>query len=124
MHDSRLDLNSPKAGSELLKMVLKLFELWGLSRTDQCILLGISPENSTLLNAIPEGCDFLDRVGWLIGIHKSLRLLYPSNPEICYSWINRRNTAFNNLTPLDLMKQEGIIGLIRVAHYLKLYTEL
>jgi hypothetical protein len=62
-----------------------------------------------------------DRVGWLLSIHKALRLLYPRNEDIRSSWVNRRNAAFDNLAPLDVMKEQGIIGIARVARYLDFY---
>ena len=49
--------------------------------------------------------------------NKSL-IHYPHNPEFRYSWVHRRNTAFDNLTPLKVMKAEGIKGMARVARYL------
>nr|WP_246551384.1 MbcA/ParS/Xre antitoxin family protein [Geobacter hydrogenophilus] len=114
----------------MAKIIMKLFTHWGLSTADQLELLGLSPKSRGLLaryakgEALPEGRDSLDRVGYLLAIHKSLRLLYPYNPEIRYSWVNRRNTAFNNLTPLAVMKEQGIIGLARVARYLDYYRGL
>ena len=50
-------------------------------------LLGLSAKGRAMLSkyakgdALPEGRDTLDRVGWLLAIHKVLRLLYPQNPE-------------------------------------------
>jgi hypothetical protein len=127
---SEVDLHSTEARSALAKMIIRLFTHWKLSTSDQLELLGLSPKSRGLLakyakgEALPEGRDSLDRVGWLMSIHKSLRLLYPYNPEIRYSWVNRRNTAFNNLTPLTVMKEQGIIGLARVARYLDYYRGL
>ena len=46
----------------------------------------------------------------LLSIHKALRLLYPRNEEMRYSRISRRNATFGNLTPLAVMKEQGIIG--------------
>ena len=125
-----LDLQSPEARGELAKMVIQLFTHWGLSTSDQLELLGLSTKSRGLLaryakgEALPEGRDSLDRVGWLLSIHKALRLLYPHNPEIRYTWVSRRNTAFANLTPLAVMKEQGIIGLARVARYLDYYRGL
>jgi len=127
---SEIDLHSPDARSALAKMIIRLFTHWELSTSDQLELLGLSPKSRGLLaryakgEALPEGRDSLDRVGFLLAIHKSLRLLYPYNPELRYSWVNRRNTAFNNLTPLTVMKEQGIIGLARVARYLDYYRGL
>jgi hypothetical protein len=130
MQNSANDFRSPEGRSALAKMVIKLFELWGITTADQLELLGLSAKSRSLLaryakgNALPEGRDTLDRVGWLLAIHKALRLLYPQNAEIRYSWVNRRNEAFGNLRPLDVMKEQGIIGLARVSRYLDYYRGL
>jgi hypothetical protein len=122
-----IDLHGIEARGALAKMVIKLFNLWRLSTADQLELLGLSPKSRTLLakyargDVLPESRDVLDRVGLLLSIHKSLRLLYPFNADIRHSWVNRRNTAFANLTPLAVMKEQGIIGFARVARYLDYY---
>ncbi|MDD5286061.1 MAG: MbcA/ParS/Xre antitoxin family protein, partial [Desulfuromonadaceae bacterium] len=74
--------------------------------------------------ALPESRDTLDRVGWLMAIHKALGLLYPYNEDVRYSWVTRRNKAFDNLTPLDVMREQGIIGIARVSRYLDHYRGL
>lgn len=122
-----IDLASDDSRSALSKMVIKLFHLWNLSTADQLELLGLSPKSRAMLarygrgEALPGTRDILDRVGWLLAIHKALRLLYPQNEDIRYSWVSRRNTAFNNLTPLAVMKEQGIIGIAKVARYLDYY---
>jgi len=122
-----VDLSSSDSRSALAKMLIKLFRLWGLSTADQLELLGLSPNSRAMLSkygkgeALPATRDILDRAGWLLAIHKALRLLYPQNEDIRYSWVSRRNTAFNNLTPLTVMKEQGIIGIAKVARYLDFY---
>ena len=124
------DFRSEEGRSALAKMVMKLFSLWQLSTADQLELLGLSVKSRAMLSkyakgdALPEARDTLDRVGWLMAIHKALRLLYPQNPEIRYSWVKRRNEAFDNLAPLDVMKEQGIIGIARVSRYLDHYRGL
>jgi hypothetical protein len=118
------DLTSAESRIGLAKLITKLFDLWKLSTTDRLELLGQSPSSRANLAKYRNGAplpnlrDLLDRVGWLLSIHKSLRLLYPYNETLRYSWINRRNKAFDNLTPLQLMQQEGIIGMAKVSRYL------
>jgi hypothetical protein len=62
--------------------------------------------------------DMLDRIGWLLSIHKSLRLLYPRNEHIRYTWVNRRNRILDDQRPLDIMTSQGLIGIARVARFL------
>jgi hypothetical protein len=122
-----INIFAPESRSALAKMVTKLFQLWDLSTADQLELLGLSAKSRAMLtkyrngDALPESRDTLDRVGWLMAIHKALGLLYPYNEDIRYSWVNRRNKAFDNLTPLDVMREQGIIGIARVARYLDYY---
>ncbi len=118
------DLTSEESRAGLSKLITKLFDLWDLSTTDRLELLGQSPNSRANLAKYRNGAplpnlrDLLDRAGWLLSIHKSLRLLYPYNETLRYTWINRRNKAFDNLTPLQVMLQEGIIGMAKVSRYL------
>lgn len=120
-------LESADSRKGLATLVIKLFQLWELSTSDQLDLLGLSPKSRAMLSkyargeALPATRDMFDRVGWLLAIHKALRLLYPRNEDIRYSWVNRRNAAFDNLAPLEVMKEQGIIGIARVARYLDFY---
>lgn len=128
--NSDIDLASEESRGALSKMVIKLFRLWNLSTADQLELLGLSPKSRAMLarygkgEALPGTRDILDRVGWLLAIHKALRLLYPQNEDIRYSWVSRRNAAFHNLSPLTVMKEQGIIGIAKVARYLDHYRGL
>ncbi len=70
--------------------------------------------------ALPNSRDVLDRAGWLLSIHKALRLLYPQNEALRYSWVKRRNRVFDNYEPLEVMMREGIIGLAKVSRYLEM----
>ena len=128
-HSPDIDLSSERARSALAKMVIKLFGLWGLSTADQLELLGLSPESESMLakyangEPLPLTPDMLDRVGWLMSIHKSLRILFPCNEHLCYLWVTRRNRAFDNRTALDIMKEQGVVGFAQVARYLHFYRE-
>ena len=122
--ETRINLEGTDERKKLAKMVTRLFELWGLSTADQLELLGLSRTSRSQLSkyrkggALPSSRDMLDRIGWLLSIHKSLRFLYPRNENIRYTWINRQNKIFNEQKPLDVMKNQGLIGIASVARYL------
>jgi hypothetical protein len=122
-----VDLDSGESRQALAKMVIRLFQRWRIGTADQLNLLGLSETSRAMLSrysrgeALPSTRDMKDRVGWLFSIHKALRLLYPRNEEMRYSWVNRRNAAFDNLTPLAVMKEQGIVGMARVSRYLDFY---
>ena len=119
------EFDSPKADrAELAKMVMKLFEHWRLNTEDQLALLGLSTTNRGALTRYRNGeplasnRDLLERVGILLGIHKSLRTLFPRNRYLAYSWMSTRNRAFEGLTPVEAIKQWGFAGLLMVRAYL------
>ncbi len=62
--------------------------------------------------------DLLDRVGNLLSIHRSLRLLFPRNRELMYRWITTPNRAFEGKTPVEVIRQDGFLGLLLVRRYL------
>jgi len=122
------DVSSETERRNGAKLVYKLFERWGLDNNTRLNLLGMSATSRSVLSgyrdgtrALPASRDTLDRVGWLLAIHKALRLLYPRNEELRYSWVSRRNQAFDNLAPIEVMQEQGLIGIARVARYLDNY---
>jgi len=110
--------------SELAKMVIALFNHWHLSTEDQLSLLGLSTTNRSALtqyrngNPLATNRDLLERVGILLGIHKSLRLLFPRNRDLAYAWMSQRNQAFEGMTPVQAIKDWGFPGLLMVRAYL------
>lgn len=110
---------------KLAKLIMNLFDKWEIDTSTQLSLLGLSSKSRSLLGLYKAGTkpvrnarDRLDRIGWLLLIHRTLRLLYPYNKILCYHWITYKNKAFDNHSPLDIMNKQGIIGLAKVAHYL------
>jgi len=108
----------------LAKMVMTLLDHWKLSTEDQAALLGVASSNRAALARYRKGepigtsRDQFERVGHLLGIHKNLRLLFPQNRDLAYRWMSTRNKAFENLTPVDVIKEWGFAGLLMVRSYL------
>jgi hypothetical protein len=109
---------------KIAPMLMKMFELWKLSTEEQLDALGLSKENRTALkryregHSISSGRDMLDRAGNLLAIHKNLRLLFPRNPELRYTWMKTRNKAFQGRTPVETIQEMGFSGLLYVRSYL------
>lgn len=108
----------------LAKMIMVLLDHWQLSTEDQAALLGIAPSNRAALTRYRKGepigtsRDQYERVGHLLGIHKNLRLLFPQNRDLAYRWMSTRNKAFENLSPVEVVKNYGFTGLLMVRSYL------
>lgn len=125
-------MNTPSAvlnGQEqdrgaLARMVTRLFEHWGLSSEDQLAMLGLSVSNRAALSRYRKGeplavnRDLLERVGHLLAIHKSLRLIFPQDRDLAYGWMSQRNRAFEGRTPVEAIREWGFTGVLMVIAYL------
>ena len=110
------------------KLIMNLFGLWKLDHETQLNLLDQSPKSRVLINKyqrgegkIPKGKDLAKRIGLMFSIHKALVLLYPENPNIRHTWVHRRNEKLGNYKPIELMKEQGLFGIAKVARYLDYY---
>ena len=118
------EVNASEDRGALARMVMTLLDHWNLSTEDQAALLGIAASNRAALSNYRSGKpigtsrDQYDRVGHLLGIHKSLCLLFPHNRDLAYRWMSTRNKAFDNLSPVEVVKEWGFAGLLMVRGYL------
>lgn len=102
---AREDLSGPA-----LRAFFRLAELWGLSESDQKILLdvddqifcGWQQDTNTLVP--PET---LERISYLLGIFKALNTLYREEPADRWMLLPNSNRIFRGVTPIDYMKQGG-----------------
>ena len=115
---------SSKDRGALAKMVMRLFDHWNLSTVDQAVLLGLAETNRGALTRYRKGepigtsRDQYERIGHLLAIHKNLRLLFQKNRDLAYRWMSTRNKAFDNLTPVETIREWGFAGLLMVRSYL------
>ncbi|MCC7548043.1 MAG: DUF2384 domain-containing protein [Burkholderiales bacterium] len=118
-----VDLKTREARERLARMVTQLFELWRLSVAEQAALLGLSADNRSTLaryrkgDPLADSRDLLDRAGHLLGIHKSLRILFPHDRDLAYRWMSTPNRRFG-ARPVDVVVQHGFEGLLAVRRYL------
>lgn len=103
-------------------MVAALFQRWNLSDEQQLGLLGPRWRDVGDLLAfrdaecsLPGSPDCAARIGHLMAIHRALRLLFPENEDLRFSWARRRNQVFNGAVPIEIMLKEGAPGIARVA---------
>lgn len=117
------DIRSRESRESLARMVMKLFDFWQLPTADQTVLLGhASGARATLAryrkgSPMEDSVDLLGRAGHLLGIHKSLRIIFPHNRDLVYRWVTTPNRRFDGRTPVEVMKQ-GYEGLLAVRRYL------
>ena len=112
----------------LVSMAMALMNHWQLSTQDQADLLGLGACDHDALDpyrkgelmgmGASNGRDSIPRVKHLLGIHQSLRLMFPHNLELAYRWMGSANKAFGNRTPVATIKEQGLSGLVKVSSYL------
>ena len=116
--DARKRLSGPA-----LRTFFRIAAGWQLSVVEQRALLGW-PAASTYhkykageLGAL--SFDTLTRLSLILGIYKSLQLLYPE-PRFADTWVRMPNTnlLFGGTPPLTLMTDGGIDGLYKVRRLL------
>jgi len=118
------DFQGPEGRSALARMIMKLFDLWQLSTIEQAELLGLSSQSRSTLSRYRNGApfadnrDLLDRAGHILGIHKALRILFPHNRDLAYHWINTPNQRFQGKTPVEIIRENGFMGIVMVRRYL------
>jgi len=112
-----------KAG---LSAFFKIAEKWGLTVSEQRILLG-SPAEATYFkwkkdpaSVRKQTHDLRERLSYIMGIHKSLRILFNNRQESVYSWIKAPNKAplFGGQSALDRMLAGNVSDLYMVRRYL------
>lgn len=106
-------------------MIMKLFELWDLTTEEQLELLGKDRHARANLTRYRQpgatfgsNRDLLERVGHLLAIHKSLRIIFPHNRELVYLWPKAANHHFGYKTPIAIMQEYGYTGLLMIRTYL------
>lgn len=116
--DARKRLSGPA-----LRTFFKIAVAWQLSVVEQRALLGW-PAASTYHkykagNLAALSFDTLTRLSLILGIYKSLQLLYPE-ARFADAWIRMPNTnvLFGGTSPLTLMIDGGIDGLYKVRRLL------
>jgi transcriptional regulator with XRE-family HTH domain len=118
-----IDTSTREARGRLAAMVTKLLDHWHLSATQQAELLGLSSGSRSTLaryrsgEPLADSRDLLDRAGHLLGIHKSLRLLFPHDRDLAYRWMTQPNRRLG-ARPVDLVVEHGFEGLLAVRRYL------
>ncbi len=118
-----LNLQGREARRRLARLALALFARWDLSTAEQAALLGLSPDNRATIaryrrgEPLGESRDLVERVGHLLGIHKSLRILFPHDRDLAYRWLKTPNRRLG-APPLEIMIGRGFEGLLAVRRYL------
>lgn len=113
----------PELGEAALQGFLMVTQAWGLSVAEQLILLG-NPSRSAFFAwkkapAVALSADTMERISYLLGIWKALRILIPDDRQ-ARAWVKKPNDhpMFEGRPPLDRMLQGRILDLADVRRML------
>jgi Protein of unknown function (DUF2384) len=99
----------------------RIMEAWDIGDAEARVLLG-APSRSTFYNyKRGEGgalsADTLERVSYVLGIYKALKLLFP-NPQQADGWMRKPNAAFGGRSALERVLGGKVVDLASVRAYL------
>ena len=109
--------------ARLARMIVQLLDHWALSTVEQSALLGLSAGSRSTLSRyragepLADSRDLIDRAGHLLGIHKSLRILFPHDRDLAYRWMGTPNARIG-ARPVDVVVAHGFEGLLALRRYL------
>lgn len=116
---------SPEQNLEFTRSVIEMLDDWGLQDSEQIALLGLPDDTRSRQirkfrsdTPLPDEEIVNERVEHLVGIADALRTSYPTNAMGGSMWMNRRNSRFQDRTPLQAMLEDGIQGIVAVRIHL------
>jgi len=103
---------------EITRHIMRVLDEWQLSGKDIIKLLDL-PSKVRLRNldryrdgeAFPESRVTQERIEHIAGIADALRTSFPLNAHMGILWMQKPHRRFQNLPPLTVLSEQGLIGL-------------
>lgn len=113
-------MDSKERQARLLRLLGELFRKWGLNETCQSHLLQLSLDewHARAIGSGRQAEAVMERIAYLLSIHRHLRLAFPENPDMRYAWVTTESQAFGGQAPLTVLAAEGLEGMQAVLTYL------
>ena len=101
--------------------LITVLDNWGVSNAQKVVMLALpSGTKPRAILRYQQGASFpvdeviQERIEHFFGIAEALRLAYPRNSQGGELWLKRPNKHFNQRTPLSVMIEDGLAGIIAV----------
>ena len=105
----------------ITKTVMKVLDSWNLTTEQTVQILGLSKQTRKreldkyrTLKAFPYNSSLTLRLSHIMGISDALRTTFPRNINMAEKWLKTKHRRFENLTPLEVIINEGVNGLSKV----------
>lgn len=112
---------NPQHRTTLSRIVMRILDDWEIEDIDKIKLLNLPAETKPrVLNhyrnstAFPDTPELNARIEQLIAISEALRTTYPHNYRMSMHWLNTPHRRFNQKTPLNMILDQGLNGMIAV----------
>lgn len=107
--------------SKALPVVFKILDKWHCSTQEQLALLGIHSRSTlnkykSMQGGIRLSPDTLERMSYILNIHKSLRILFTAEDSV-YGWVRKPNQHpfFAGKSAMEVMTQGRVADLYEVS---------
>ena len=121
LNDKVTTISTERMTKVALKTYFSIMAKWHVNTKQAIVILGC-PAQSTFykwksgnVTSIPK--DTLERISFVIGIYKSLGILFSFRQQ-ADEWVNKPNKAFNGETAIEFMLKGSIINLLETRRYL------
>ena len=116
----RDEVLTQEEGAAMFRAALNLFGKWGVTDEQGAVLVDMPVRSYRRWKSEGPGRlsrDVRARLSNLIGIHKSLRIIF-QEAQRGYDWVRAPNAAFAGSSALDVMLGGELTDLMRVRRYL------
>ena len=109
----------------LTQLIVNVLDNWGASSEGQVSILALpvgtragAMRHFRKDTPLPDDQKVRERIEHLLGIADALRTAHPRNANMDALWMNRPNRLFDQRTPLDVMIEDGLDGVVMVRAHL------
>jgi len=123
--DRKVELFDESTRLRMANQVMEQFELWHVPLDAQLVLLAL-PDTVRKRHLhkfgkdepLPDDVNVMERAEHIIGIADALRTYFPSSAHARSRFIRSNSKKFSKATPLQIMVNDGVSGLIRIRTHL------
>lgn len=117
------ELHEPEARAAVAEVLKALFDRWQLHEVNQAQLLGLSSGIELKQKIIQANTETMERAGNLLAIDRALLKRFPNQPERHDRWVFTANDHLDGLTPLSIMLENGLRGILSIRALAELRHE-
>lgn len=106
---------------QIARSVISILDKWGLDASQQISILNL-PENTPLRRIrqyrdntpFPDDPSIMERIEHIAGISSALATTFPRNANMAPHWMNTPHARLAGRTPVTVLVEDGLKGLINV----------